>query len=436
MKQFVFAWCILFACAGAARAQQSTIATADFDGSGRVDFADFLAFAAGFGKSTGQEGFDARLDLNGNGTVDFPDFLLFAQAFGKSPSDPQEIFLYIADLTRNLIEVVNVTSNLLDPARTLYASLPRGIAVSATNQRIYVAGVDTFYAFSESGSTVFKTPLIPILTPGGAPESRGGFRVALSRNHDRAFVTQESGASVQIFNALTGASVQSVAVRATPNGIAISPDGLRAYVAHGDGARAISVIDAVAPTLTDSISVTQSISRIVLSPDGQRIYCNNARAGELLVISANTKTTVHTLQLGQADDADIKIIDVALSSDGSRLAASFNRILFGFDPQGNEVLAFWGGIAVFNTATWAKTAEIHVGELVANMGLAPDGKTLYVAGTINLSDQTAEGLQVFIVDLDEARSLGTIRGLSLPVAFAFRAGKPVVPAQLPELTIF
>ena len=436
MKRFVIVWCILFACAGAVRAQQSAIEAADFDGSGRVDFADFLMFAAAFGKSTGQDGFEARFDLNGNGIVDFPDFLIFAQVFGKSPSDPQEVFLYIADLTRNLVEVIDATSNLLDPTRTLYASLPRGIAISETNQRIYVAGVDTFFAFSQSGSAAFKTPLIPILVPGSAPESRGGFRVALSRNHDRAFVTEESGASVHVFNALTGASVQRITVPPTPNGIAMSPDGQRAYVAHGDGATSISVIDAVASTFTDSIPVGQAVTRIVLSPDGERIYCNNARGGALVIANPHTKAIVQTLHLGQEGDANVTILDVAMSPDGSRLSASFNRILFAFDTQGNEILAFWGGVAVFDTATWTKTAEIPVGELVANMGLAPDGKTLYVAGTANLSDQTAEGLQVFIVDLDEAHVLGTIRGLNLPVAFAFRAGKPVVPAHLPELTVF
>lgn len=51
---------------------------ADFDGSGTIDFPDFLGFAQAFG------GTDPIYDLNGNGLVDFPDFLTFAQSFGKS----------------------------------------------------------------------------------------------------------------------------------------------------------------------------------------------------------------------------------------------------------------------------------------------------------------------------------------------------------------
>ena len=51
---------------------------ADFNGSGIVDFPDFLSFAQAFGTN------DATHDLNDNGTVDFPDFLTFVQSFGKS----------------------------------------------------------------------------------------------------------------------------------------------------------------------------------------------------------------------------------------------------------------------------------------------------------------------------------------------------------------
>lgn len=50
----------------------------DFNGSGVVDFPDFLSFVQAFGTA------DANFDLNGSGTVDFVDFLTFAANFGKS----------------------------------------------------------------------------------------------------------------------------------------------------------------------------------------------------------------------------------------------------------------------------------------------------------------------------------------------------------------
>ena len=57
---------------------------ADFNGDGKVDFTDFLAFAGAFGKAPGDEGYDARMDLNSSGgRIDFDDFLAFVRAFGS-----------------------------------------------------------------------------------------------------------------------------------------------------------------------------------------------------------------------------------------------------------------------------------------------------------------------------------------------------------------
>ncbi len=53
---------------------------ADFDGSGRIDFGDFLLFVAAFGAGDS----DARFDLNGDGQVNFGDFILFTSVFGRT----------------------------------------------------------------------------------------------------------------------------------------------------------------------------------------------------------------------------------------------------------------------------------------------------------------------------------------------------------------
>jgi formylglycine-generating enzyme required for sulfatase activity len=65
----------------------SALPSPDFNGNGTVDFPDFLMFAVGFGKRSGETGFDAVLDLDQSGDVGFADFLTFAQSFGKSVAD-------------------------------------------------------------------------------------------------------------------------------------------------------------------------------------------------------------------------------------------------------------------------------------------------------------------------------------------------------------
>ena len=80
----------------AVHAQSTDVAASDFDGSGRVDFLDFLDFSGAFGKTSEQDGFDAKFDLNGSATVDFSDFLIFANNFGKSNA----YFQFIKELSR------------------------------------------------------------------------------------------------------------------------------------------------------------------------------------------------------------------------------------------------------------------------------------------------------------------------------------------------
>ena len=55
----------------------ATPSDCDFNNSGKVDFADFIAFSQGYGTT------QTRFDLNGDGAVDFRDFVIFAQFYGQ-----------------------------------------------------------------------------------------------------------------------------------------------------------------------------------------------------------------------------------------------------------------------------------------------------------------------------------------------------------------
>ena len=60
------------------------LAVFDFDGDLTIDFDDFLAFAAHFGRSSSDSDFDPRFDFDDDGMVGFSDFLKFAAAFEKT----------------------------------------------------------------------------------------------------------------------------------------------------------------------------------------------------------------------------------------------------------------------------------------------------------------------------------------------------------------
>ena len=64
--------------------EETPLASADFDGDGQVDVADFLLFVEVFGTQSGQENFDPKYDLNSDGIIGIPDFLIFVDSFGKT----------------------------------------------------------------------------------------------------------------------------------------------------------------------------------------------------------------------------------------------------------------------------------------------------------------------------------------------------------------
>ena len=56
--------------------------TPDFNGDGKVDFGDFVAFGMRFGASRGDPRYEAKYDLDEDGTIGFGDFLIFGREFG------------------------------------------------------------------------------------------------------------------------------------------------------------------------------------------------------------------------------------------------------------------------------------------------------------------------------------------------------------------
>jgi hypothetical protein len=81
----------------------------DFDGSGKVDFADFFMFADSFGSGA------PSFDLDGSGKVDFTDFFIFADNFGK---EERAKLLVLAEELIGLPRVASLEPNYPNPFNT------------------------------------------------------------------------------------------------------------------------------------------------------------------------------------------------------------------------------------------------------------------------------------------------------------------------------
>ena len=431
-------------------AQDSTVAASDFDGSGKVDFQDFVVFAGGFGRASTDAGFDARLDLDRSGKVDFQDFVLFARSFGKTVAGPSRPLMYVSDLDPaggGGIMVFDPETNLLD--RTIPASLPRGLALSPLNQRLYVAGVDTFYAFTLTDAIDFKIPLLdPPLEPGGLASSRGGYKIALSPDGRFAFVTASEAGAVDVIDLQLGETATQIPVGPNPAGIAISPNGGEVYVAHAGGG--VAVVDAVLHALVDSIPVGDTGSRrLAISRDGSRLYLTGSArvpsaqaadtsiVGQILAIDTAARSVVDTVWAGDPADPQSVVQDLAISMDGASLYATVNRAYDAFDEQFGFILRRWkSGLSIIDTETFEAASEIEVAdaEQLFNLAVSPDGKTGYATGKESVFELAT---QIYILDLEARAPVGPLRGFSIPVDIKFSAGKPAGPVMgLPELAVF
>jgi len=121
-------------------------------------------------------------------------------------------------------------------------------------------------------------------------------------------VTDYLSDMTSVIDTSTNTVVATIPVGANPAGVAITPDGTRAYVANSSGT--VSVIDTSTNTVVATIPVTVGAQLVAITPDGTRAYVANN--GTVSVIDTSTNTVVATIPVGAAP------IGVAITPDGTR----------------------------------------------------------------------------------------------------------------------
>ena len=171
---------------------------ADYDGSGIVDFRDFVVFAQAFGRQTGQQGYSAACDFDGSGKVDFPDFVAFALLFGETvPTGPG-----VGDATAGTPPVdARASQGFTIPPRTAMAKIyanPRNLAEKMTElvpgSMLLLEGGDYHLAEPLRITNRIGTAALPmVIRPRGWDESAD----ALISASDRVTF---SGRAIQLLN--------------------------------------------------------------------------------------------------------------------------------------------------------------------------------------------------------------------------------------------
>ena len=207
-------------------------------------------------------------------------------------------------------------------------------------------------------STVTRLATCPLATQKVIPVPNSPVQVRITPDGSTAVVTI-SGNQVLLINTATNAITTIPTPLYNPYGVAISPDGTKAYVTSFSKAQPVifQVNLTTHQLLPQSLQVNSLPKSIFLTPDGAMAWVNFAQSSTIYVVDILSNTTVGTINAGGTADTGM-----AFTPDGTKAYVS----LFG------------GSVAVFNTATLARTATIPVGDQPTDIVVSKNGTRAYV----------------------------------------------------------
>lgn len=201
--------------------------------------------------------------------------------------------------------------------------------------------------------------------------------------------------SVTVTIAAVNVQLAQTTVGDRPNGIALTPDGTRAYIAN-QGVNTVSVVDTATNAVVATVAVASPPTAVVVSPDGTRAYVTS-QTGTVSVINTATNTAIN---VGGATRG------IAVSPDGSRVYATMPNLgqVVAIDTATRSIVATFGGVGLIPNrivvapdggrayVTNNASASVAVLDLVTNtvvtsiavatipnvLAISPDGSRVYV----------------------------------------------------------
>jgi uncharacterized protein (TIGR03437 family) len=199
--------------------------------------------------------------------------------------------------------------------------------------------------------------------------------------------------SVSVIDTSNNTVVATLAAQDTPWGVAIGPDGTRAYVTNSQSS-SVSVIDTSSTSLVANVVVGNGPTGVAVTPDGTRAYIANSNASTVSVIDTSLNAVAATISVANNPSG------VAITPDGKRAYVTI---------EGSSVISN-GSVAVINTATNTVVATVVVGLVPAGLAITPDGTRAYVTNS--------GGNAVSVIDLSTNTVVTRVVGLNQPAGVA------------------
>ena len=262
---------------------------------------------------------------------------------------------YITNSGDNTVSVINTATNTVT-ATVPVGTGPYGVAVTPDGKKVYVmcpeddcGAIDpgSFYVIGTSTNTVIAT--VPLGGVGGGPVG-----VAVSPDGTKAYATTYAG--VTVIDTATNTVTAGFGPGFMLRGVAFNPAGTKAYTASLDYPGDVRVIDTATNTVTGLSLAMDSYFAVAVSPDGTKVYVTNDVS--VIVIDTATNTVTATVSVGSSPNG------IAVTPDGTRVYAA--------NYASNTT-------SVIDTATNTVTATVPVGRNPHGVVVTPDGKKVYVA---------------------------------------------------------
>ena len=221
----------------------------------------------------------------------------------------------------------------------------------------------------------------------------------------RVYVSNEADSTLDVFDRESGALIKKVPLSNHPNNIAVTKNGDRILVGIARGPGAVDVIDAKTLTRTKSILVKGRLHNIYVTPDGKHLITGSIPGKLMTVIDLEREVPVWELPF----DLGVRPMTIEAGPDGAT-----KRIFVQLsDTNGFAVVDFAARKEVVRIKLPASATEFETDAGRATspshgIGVAPDGKTLWVTSIPNNA--------VFVYSLADLKLIGEVAlpALTLP----------------------
>jgi YVTN family beta-propeller protein len=203
--------------------------------------------------------------------------------------------------------------------------------------------------------------------------------INFSPDGSRVYVSSESESALDVIDAQSGEILRKVPLSGRPNNISITKDGARIVVGIRAAPGALDLIDASTLTVAKTIPVNASVHNVYVTPDGKYAVSGSLEGQSITVVDLQTDEIAWRLKL----DRGVRPMAFETNPDGS------TRRIF-------VQLSGLNGFAVVDFAKRAEVARIplpnepggfgvvegRTGTPAHGIGVAPDGKSLWVNSTL------------------------------------------------------